>query len=243
MSALHFGKEDLEIYLDKKYKINLFIFFLKGSLIILLPLFFNFEQTNLIFNTILFSKDYVLLSNNYIKFILILNLLMQSLFYLYFYLKKKLNRNDFSPIIFEILSGFLDIFNFLTLHALCSLWYSHRWFRVDWINFLHLLVYDFFDVKDLWNVYVFPDLRIVLFIEHVCSIIFNFWMRILTVKTLLNFNFFVLKLAMIRREKLEFKRICLLSLVLKFDKFRWFTGSVQVQISHNRSLLLKVWLP
>ena len=102
VSALHFGKEDLEIYLDKKYKINLFIFFLKGSLIILLPLFFNFEQTNLIFNTILFSKDYVLLSNNYIKFILILNLLMQSLFYLYFYLKKKLNRNDFSSIIFEI---------------------------------------------------------------------------------------------------------------------------------------------
>jgi Brp/Blh family beta-carotene 15,15'-monooxygenase len=94
VSALHFGKEDLEIYLDKKYKINLFIFFLKGSLIILLPLFFNFEQTNLIFNTILFSKD--------IKFILILNLLMQSLFYLYFYLKKKLNRNDFSSIIFEI---------------------------------------------------------------------------------------------------------------------------------------------
>ena len=27
VSALHFGKEDLEIYLNKKYKINLFIFF------------------------------------------------------------------------------------------------------------------------------------------------------------------------------------------------------------------------
>jgi len=92
----------LEIYLDKKYKHHLFIFFLKGSLIVLLPLFFNFEQTNLIFNTIIFSKDYVLLSSNYTKLILILNLLTQVLFYLYVYLKKKLNRNDFISIIFEI---------------------------------------------------------------------------------------------------------------------------------------------
>ena len=102
VSALHFGKEDLEIYLDKKYKINLFIFFLKGSLIILLPLFFNFEQTNLIFNTILFSNNYLLLSNNYVKFILAINLLMQVLFYLYIYFIKKLNRSDFFSIIFEI---------------------------------------------------------------------------------------------------------------------------------------------
>jgi Brp/Blh family beta-carotene 15,15'-monooxygenase len=102
LSSLHFGKEDLEIYLDKKYKLHLFIFFLKGSLIVLLPLFFNFEQTNLIFNTIIFSKDYVLLSSNYTKLILILNLLTQILFYLYIYLKKKLNRNDFISIIFEI---------------------------------------------------------------------------------------------------------------------------------------------
>ena len=102
VSSFHFGKEDLEIYLDKKYRHYLFIFFLKGSLIVLLPLFFNFEQTNLIFNTIIFSKDYVLLSSNYTKLILILNLLTQVLFYLYVYLKKKLNRNDFISIIFEI---------------------------------------------------------------------------------------------------------------------------------------------
>jgi Brp/Blh family beta-carotene 15,15'-monooxygenase len=109
ISSLHFGKEDLEIYFDKKYKLHLFIFFLKGSLIVLLPLFFNFEQTNLIFNTLIFSKDYVLLSSNYTKLILILNLLTQVLFYLYFYVKKKLNRNDFISIIFEI---FLIIFVF-----------------------------------------------------------------------------------------------------------------------------------
>ncbi len=102
ISSLHFGKEDLEIYLDKKYKHLPLLFFLKGSLIILLPLFFNFEKTNLIFNTILFSNNYLLLSNNYVKFILAINLLMQVLFYLYIYFIKKLNRSDFFSIIFEI---------------------------------------------------------------------------------------------------------------------------------------------
>lgn len=102
ISSLHFGKEDLEIYLDKKYRHLTLLFFLKGSLIILLPLFFNFEKTNLIFNTILFSNNYLLLSNNYVKFILAINLLMQVLFYLYIYFIKKLNRSDFFSIIFEI---------------------------------------------------------------------------------------------------------------------------------------------
>jgi Brp/Blh family beta-carotene 15,15'-monooxygenase len=102
VSSLHFGKEDLEIYLNKKYKYHFFIFFLKGSLIILLPLFFNFEQTNLIFNTIIFSKDYFLLSYDHVYFILIVNLLMQILFYLYNFQKKKLKKNEFIEIIFEI---------------------------------------------------------------------------------------------------------------------------------------------
>jgi Brp/Blh family beta-carotene 15,15'-monooxygenase len=102
ISSLHFGKEDLEIYLVKKHRHLPLLFFLKGSLIILLPLFFNFEKTNLIFNTILFSNNYLLLSNNYVKFILAINLLMQVLLYLHIYFIKKLNRSDFFSIIFEI---------------------------------------------------------------------------------------------------------------------------------------------
>jgi len=117
VSSLHFGKEDLEIYLEKKYKYLLFIFFLKGSLIILLPLFFNFEQTNLIFNTILFSKDYILLSHNYVKFILIVNLLIQILFYLYICLIKKLKKNEFMAIIFEI---FLIIITFYLFNPIVA---------------------------------------------------------------------------------------------------------------------------
>lgn len=93
----------MEIYLNKKYKYHQFIFFLKGSLIILFSLFFSFEQTNLILNTIIFSKNYELLSYYYVKIILLLNLLVQILSYLYFYLKKKLKKIDFITINFEII--------------------------------------------------------------------------------------------------------------------------------------------
>lgn len=103
VSSFHFGKEDLEIYLNKKYKYHQFIFFLKGSLIILFSLFFSFEQTNLIFNTIIFSKNYELLSYYYVKLVLLLNLLVQIVYYLYFYLKKKLKKIDFITINFEII--------------------------------------------------------------------------------------------------------------------------------------------
>ena len=103
VSSFHFGKEDLEIYLNKKYKYHQFIFFLKGSLIILFSLFFSFEQTNLILNTIIFSKNYELLSYYYVKLVLLLNLLVQILSYLYFYLKKKLKKIDFITINFEII--------------------------------------------------------------------------------------------------------------------------------------------
>lgn len=117
VSSLHFGKEDLEIYLDKKYKYHLFVFFLKGSLIILLPLFFNFEKTNIIFNTILFSKNYALLSYNYTKIILMLNLFVQILFYLYAYQKNELKKNDFVAIIFEI---FLIIVTFYLFNPIVA---------------------------------------------------------------------------------------------------------------------------
>ncbi len=149
VSSLHFGKEDLEIYLEKKYKYLLFIFFLKGSLIILLPLFFNFEQTNLIFNTILFSKDYILLSHNYVKFILIVNLLIQILFYLfnpivaftlYFCFMHSLKNillisSELNPRLFKGLKLFLKQSLFLTLIT----------FFILFIGLIFLINFDFLE--------------------------------------------------------------------------------------------------
>lgn len=102
ISSFHFGKEDLEIYLSKFNKYQSIIFFLKGSLIILLPLFFKFNETNEIFNKILFLNEFTLIPNNWINTMLFTNLLFQFFFYLYFFIEKKIISKDLISIFFEV---------------------------------------------------------------------------------------------------------------------------------------------
>ena len=177
VSALHFGKEDLEIYLDKKYKHHLLIYFLKGSLIILLPLFFNYEKTNLIFNTILFSKNYVMLSNNNVKFILIISLSIQLLFYLFIYLKKKLNRNDFIAIIFEI---YLIIITFYLFNPIVG-FTLYFCFLHSFKNILH--------ISSELNPKLLKGLKI-FFKQSLFLTLLTFFILFFGLIFLINFNFF-----------------------------------------------------
>lgn len=57
VAAYHFGKEDSEIMEPKKNKILNFILFIKGSLIILAPLFYKFNETMLLFKVLNFNID------------------------------------------------------------------------------------------------------------------------------------------------------------------------------------------
>ena len=52
IAAYHFGKEDCWSVPVKKSNFNSIIFFIKGSLIILVPLWFSYEETISIFNTL-----------------------------------------------------------------------------------------------------------------------------------------------------------------------------------------------
>ncbi len=70
VAAYHFGKEDSE-FINQKEKFEL-IYFLKGSLIITSPLFFNKEETLAIFETLNFYISNNLIISNEILFILIL---------------------------------------------------------------------------------------------------------------------------------------------------------------------------
>ena len=82
LSSFHFGKEDLEIYITKIFRFRVIIFFLKGSLIILLPLYFKYDETNEIFNSILFLQSSTLIPSIFVKLLLPLNLLLQFFFYI-----------------------------------------------------------------------------------------------------------------------------------------------------------------
>ncbi|MEY3170441.1 MAG: hypothetical protein RL765_488, partial [Pseudomonadota bacterium] len=117
ISSFHFGKEDLEIYITRIFKFRSIIFFLKGSLIVLLPLYFKPEETNEIFNNILFSYSSNLIPDNFVKLFLPVNLLIQFLFYVYIFSKRRLLYKDFLIIFFEILLTVIIFYFFSTITA------------------------------------------------------------------------------------------------------------------------------
>jgi Brp/Blh family beta-carotene 15,15'-monooxygenase len=102
LSSFHFGKEDLEIYISKIFRFRVIIFFLKGSLIILLPLYFKYDETNEIFNSILFLQSSTLIPSIFVKLLLPLNLLLQFFFYIYILIKRNILYKDFLIIFSEI---------------------------------------------------------------------------------------------------------------------------------------------
>jgi Brp/Blh family beta-carotene 15,15'-monooxygenase len=117
ISSFHFGKEDLEIYITRIFKFRSIIFFLKGSLIVLLPLYFKPEETNEIFNNILFSYSSNLIPDNFVKLFLPLNLLIQFFFYVYIFSKRRLLYKDFLIIFFEIVLTVIIFYFFSTITA------------------------------------------------------------------------------------------------------------------------------
>ena len=90
---------------------------MKGSLIVLLPLYFKPEETNEIFNNILFSYSSNLIPDNFVKLFLPLNLLIQFFFYVYIFSKRRLLYKDFLIIFFEILLTVIIFYFFSTITA------------------------------------------------------------------------------------------------------------------------------
>tara|TARA_B100001094_G_scaffold329263_1_gene391623 strand:+ start:538 stop:1473 length:936 start_codon:yes stop_codon:yes gene_type:complete len=67
VASFHFGKEDTQFLINVNSYINQFLFFLKGLLIILLPLYFHFEETISIFKLLLIENEKFYFSLNFIE--------------------------------------------------------------------------------------------------------------------------------------------------------------------------------
>ena len=83
IASYHFGKEDTEFFYSKKNFFDLFFYSLKGSLIVLAPLFFKFSETISIFANLFISESLIIfLSDNryYINLFFILSLLSNIYF-------------------------------------------------------------------------------------------------------------------------------------------------------------------
>jgi Brp/Blh family beta-carotene 15,15'-monooxygenase len=57
VASYHFGKEDTQFLINKNSYFNQFLFFLKGTLIILSPLYFHFNETASIFRLLLIENE------------------------------------------------------------------------------------------------------------------------------------------------------------------------------------------
>jgi len=110
ISSFHFGKEDIEILFDEKKEYFYLLYFLKGSLIILFPLYIFNNEINLIFNILTQTKDFLLLDKYLSQILLLCNLLIQ-LFLILFFLKKKLIKFiSVLIIVFQVFSVFISFY-------------------------------------------------------------------------------------------------------------------------------------
>ena len=88
VASYHFGKEDTEFLINNKNALNLILYFLKGSLIIIAPLMFHFTQTINIFKLLLIQDEnfYFFLdfieSNQILPFALLISLLVNTYYFI-----------------------------------------------------------------------------------------------------------------------------------------------------------------
>ena len=113
VASFHFGKEDTEfLFFERSYQIQL-MYLLKGSLVILAPIYFHFDETVSIFKLLLVENEtfYTILSFVEEKNILLLSIIISSISSIYLFTKQ-----------FEIkkFTIFLDYFSIILLNYFLS---------------------------------------------------------------------------------------------------------------------------
>jgi len=113
IATYHFGKEDIEFLVVKSQKLNLILYFLKGVLIVVAPLMFNFVETVNIFKSLLIQNEdfYLFLffvkNNHILSFIFLVSLLVNIYYFI----------DNFKTINFLV---FFDFFSIIVLNYFLS---------------------------------------------------------------------------------------------------------------------------
>ena len=113
IASFHFGKEDTQFLINENSYLNQLLFFFKGILIIIAPMFFHFNETVAIFKFLLVDNEIFYLTLGFIENnkILPLGIILSTLSSIYLFLKE-----------FEIkkLTIFLDYFSIIILNYYLS---------------------------------------------------------------------------------------------------------------------------
>ncbi|MDC3101911.1 Brp/Blh family beta-carotene 15,15'-dioxygenase, partial [Candidatus Pelagibacter sp.] len=67
VASFHFGKEDTQFLINKNSNLNSILYFFRGLLVIILPLYFNFDETVKIFKMLLIDNEQFYSSLSYIE--------------------------------------------------------------------------------------------------------------------------------------------------------------------------------
>ena len=113
VASFHFGKEDTEFLITKNSYLNQLLYLFKGTLIVLAPLYFHFEDTISIFKLLLVENESFYETLNFIEAnkILHIGIAISTLSSVYFFIK----RFEFKKIII-----FLDYFSIVILNYFLS---------------------------------------------------------------------------------------------------------------------------
>ena len=89
-ASYHFGKEDTQFLMEKNFITNQFLYFLKGSLVILAPMFFHFDETVTIYKFLLVEDESFYLTLDYIESnnILLIGIILSTLSSIFLFIKK-----------------------------------------------------------------------------------------------------------------------------------------------------------
>ena len=113
VASFHFGKEDTQFLINKNSYFNQLLFFLKGLLIILAPMFFHFNETITIFKFLLVDNEIFYSTLEFIEVnkILPIGIILSTLSSVYLFLRE-----------FEIKKFiiFLDFFSILIINYYLS---------------------------------------------------------------------------------------------------------------------------
>jgi Brp/Blh family beta-carotene 15,15'-monooxygenase len=67
IASYHFGKEDTQFLINNRSYFTQMLYFFKGFLVILAPLYFHFQETVAIFKLLLIDNEMFYLSLNFIE--------------------------------------------------------------------------------------------------------------------------------------------------------------------------------
>ena len=209
VASYHFGKEDTQFLVIENSNLNQLLFFLKGSLIILAPIYFHFNETIEIFKLLLVDNEnfYNLLSFIEVNKILFFAIFLSTLANIILFIKN-----------FEIkkFAIFLDYFSILILNY----YFSPLLAFTLYFCFLHSIRHSITLILELnkndlglgFKMFVKKAMPITILTAGLCLISFYF------MNNTYNFDSSILKIIFIGLASLTFPHILLEYLLEKNEK-------------------------